>query len=172
MPCLLLYIWFWSDWPKWWDCLCLAGVSSEEGPAEKGCWRIGLKVAWDIHTPGLTLPLQSGDSYYLRGTRACTPLLLHDISSLCEIYTWCSSVFGLLCPYWPIEAGCSLDSLFLSLFSLFFSLSFLSLSISRSLIIVLVWTQPDQTPCSVPHVARTLACLCICNPKVPCNCMH
>nr|XP_046204980.1 alpha-ketoglutarate-dependent dioxygenase FTO-like isoform X2 [Oncorhynchus gorbuscha] len=42
------------------------GVSSEEGPAEKGCWRIGLKVAWDIHTPGLTLPLQSGDSYYLR----------------------------------------------------------------------------------------------------------
>ncbi|CAB1339202.1 unnamed protein product [Coregonus sp. 'balchen'] len=42
------------------------GVSSEEGPAEKGCWRIGLKVAWDIHTPGLTLPLQSGDCYYMR----------------------------------------------------------------------------------------------------------
>ncbi|XP_046898284.1 alpha-ketoglutarate-dependent dioxygenase FTO [Hypomesus transpacificus] len=42
------------------------GVSPEEGSGEKGCWRIGLKVAWDIHTPGLTLPLQSGDCYYLR----------------------------------------------------------------------------------------------------------
>ncbi|KAJ7994889.1 hypothetical protein DPEC_G00254140 [Dallia pectoralis] len=42
------------------------GVSSEEGPVEKRCWRIGLKVAWDIHTPGLTLPLQSGDCYYMR----------------------------------------------------------------------------------------------------------
>ncbi|KAL1007453.1 hypothetical protein UPYG_G00086970 [Umbra pygmaea] len=42
------------------------GVSSEEGSEEKNCWRIGLKVAWDIHTPGLTLPLQSGDCYYMR----------------------------------------------------------------------------------------------------------
>ncbi|XP_010890967.4 alpha-ketoglutarate-dependent dioxygenase FTO isoform X2 [Esox lucius] len=42
------------------------GVSSEETPGEKRCWRIGLKVAWDIHTPGLTLPLQSGDCYYMR----------------------------------------------------------------------------------------------------------
>ncbi|KAJ8281007.1 hypothetical protein GJAV_G00062260, partial [Gymnothorax javanicus] len=29
-------------------------------------WRVGLKVAWDIHTPGLALPLQSGDCYYMR----------------------------------------------------------------------------------------------------------
>ncbi|KAJ3593892.1 hypothetical protein NHX12_006225 [Muraenolepis orangiensis] len=29
-------------------------------------WRIGLKVAWDIYTPGLTLPLQSGDCYYMK----------------------------------------------------------------------------------------------------------
>uniref|UniRef100_A0A8C1KL23 Alpha-ketoglutarate-dependent dioxygenase FTO n=1 Tax=Cyprinus carpio TaxID=7962 RepID=A0A8C1KL23_CYPCA len=29
------------------------------------CWRVGLKVAWDIHTPGLALPLQSGDCYYM-----------------------------------------------------------------------------------------------------------
>ncbi|XP_062326944.1 alpha-ketoglutarate-dependent dioxygenase FTO [Osmerus eperlanus] len=42
------------------------GVSPEESSGEKGCWRIGLKVAWDIHTPGLTLPLQSGDCYYMR----------------------------------------------------------------------------------------------------------
>uniref|UniRef100_A0A096MDC9 Alpha-ketoglutarate-dependent dioxygenase FTO n=1 Tax=Poecilia formosa TaxID=48698 RepID=A0A096MDC9_POEFO len=33
---------------------------------EKACWRIGLKVAWDIHTPGLMLPLESGDCYYMR----------------------------------------------------------------------------------------------------------
>ncbi|XP_061621559.1 alpha-ketoglutarate-dependent dioxygenase FTO isoform X2 [Phyllopteryx taeniolatus] len=39
---------------------------SSEGGGEKASWRIGLKVAWDIHTPGLTLPLQSGDCYYMR----------------------------------------------------------------------------------------------------------
>ncbi|XP_057687447.1 alpha-ketoglutarate-dependent dioxygenase FTO [Corythoichthys intestinalis] len=39
---------------------------SSEGSGEKESWRIGLKVAWDIHTPGLTLPLQSGDCYYMR----------------------------------------------------------------------------------------------------------
>ncbi|XP_068461411.1 alpha-ketoglutarate-dependent dioxygenase FTO [Clinocottus analis] len=43
------------------------GESSEGGSSEKGgCWRIGLKVAWDIHTPGLTLPLEPGDCYYMR----------------------------------------------------------------------------------------------------------
>ncbi|KAK5873645.1 hypothetical protein PBY51_018670 [Eleginops maclovinus] len=42
------------------------GESSEGGSGEKPCWRIGLKVAWDIHTPGLTLPLESGDCYYMR----------------------------------------------------------------------------------------------------------
>ncbi|XP_020505215.2 alpha-ketoglutarate-dependent dioxygenase FTO [Labrus bergylta] len=42
------------------------GESSEGGSGEKTCWRIGLKVAWDIHTPGLTLPLESGDCYYMR----------------------------------------------------------------------------------------------------------
>ncbi|KAI5626184.1 alpha-ketoglutarate-dependent dioxygenase FTO isoform X2 [Silurus asotus] len=36
-----------------------------EGKKEKVCWRVGLKVAWDIHTPGLALPLQSGDCYYM-----------------------------------------------------------------------------------------------------------
>ncbi|KAM3877498.1 alpha-ketoglutarate-dependent dioxygenase FTO [Diretmus argenteus] len=41
------------------------GGSNEGGSAEKAYWRIGLKVAWDIHTPGLTLPLQSGDCYYM-----------------------------------------------------------------------------------------------------------
>ncbi|XP_077375847.1 alpha-ketoglutarate-dependent dioxygenase FTO isoform X1 [Festucalex cinctus] len=39
---------------------------SSEGSSEKASWRIGLKVAWDIHTPGLMLPLQSGDCYYMR----------------------------------------------------------------------------------------------------------
>uniref|UniRef100_A0A3Q2XJN0 Alpha-ketoglutarate-dependent dioxygenase FTO n=1 Tax=Hippocampus comes TaxID=109280 RepID=A0A3Q2XJN0_HIPCM len=41
-------------------------VQSGEGSSEKASWRIGLKVAWDIHTPGLMLPLQSGDCYYMR----------------------------------------------------------------------------------------------------------
>ncbi|KAK3528198.1 hypothetical protein QTP86_023981, partial [Hemibagrus guttatus] len=41
------------------------GTSKEEGAKEKACWRVGLKVAWDIHTPGLALPLQSGDCYYM-----------------------------------------------------------------------------------------------------------
>ncbi|AWP01901.1 putative alpha-ketoglutarate-dependent dioxygenase FTO, partial [Scophthalmus maximus] len=42
------------------------GESSEGGSGERACWRIGLKVAWDIHTPGLMLPLESGDCYYMR----------------------------------------------------------------------------------------------------------
>ncbi|XP_068614486.1 alpha-ketoglutarate-dependent dioxygenase FTO-like [Brachionichthys hirsutus] len=42
------------------------GESSEGSSSEKACWRIGLKVAWDIHTPGLMLPLESGDCYYMR----------------------------------------------------------------------------------------------------------
>ncbi|XP_028258244.1 alpha-ketoglutarate-dependent dioxygenase FTO isoform X2 [Parambassis ranga] len=42
------------------------GETSEGGSGEKACWRIGLKVAWDIHTPGLMLPLESGDCYYMR----------------------------------------------------------------------------------------------------------
>uniref|UniRef100_A0A3Q0QZN6 Alpha-ketoglutarate-dependent dioxygenase FTO n=1 Tax=Amphilophus citrinellus TaxID=61819 RepID=A0A3Q0QZN6_AMPCI len=42
------------------------GESSEGGSGDKACWRIGLKVAWDIHTPGLMLPLESGDCYYMR----------------------------------------------------------------------------------------------------------
>ncbi|XP_049327373.1 alpha-ketoglutarate-dependent dioxygenase FTO [Astyanax mexicanus] len=41
------------------------GTSKEEAEKEKTCWRVGLKVAWDIHTPGLALPLQSGDCYYM-----------------------------------------------------------------------------------------------------------
>lgn len=48
----------------------LTGESSEGGSGEKSYWRIGLKVAWDIHTPGLMLPLESGDCYYMRGTEA------------------------------------------------------------------------------------------------------
>ncbi|XP_048119627.1 alpha-ketoglutarate-dependent dioxygenase FTO [Alosa alosa] len=35
------------------------------GGKKQACWRVGLKVAWDIHTPGLALPLQSGDCYYM-----------------------------------------------------------------------------------------------------------
>ncbi|XP_051992288.1 alpha-ketoglutarate-dependent dioxygenase FTO-like [Xyrauchen texanus] len=41
------------------------GSKKEEVEKEKACWRVGLKVAWDIHTPGLALPLQSGDCYYM-----------------------------------------------------------------------------------------------------------
>ncbi|XP_058486062.1 alpha-ketoglutarate-dependent dioxygenase FTO isoform X1 [Solea solea] len=42
------------------------GGSGEGGSGQKTCWRVGLKVAWDIHTPGLVLPLESGDCYYMR----------------------------------------------------------------------------------------------------------
>lgn len=46
------------------------GSEKEEVQKEKACWRVGLKVAWDIHTPGLALPLQSGDCYYMTGTQS------------------------------------------------------------------------------------------------------
>uniref|UniRef100_A0A3B3QW59 Alpha-ketoglutarate-dependent dioxygenase FTO n=1 Tax=Paramormyrops kingsleyae TaxID=1676925 RepID=A0A3B3QW59_9TELE len=39
------------------------GSSEDAGRAP---WRLGLKVAWDINTPGLAVPLQTGDCYYLR----------------------------------------------------------------------------------------------------------
>ncbi|XP_056268648.1 alpha-ketoglutarate-dependent dioxygenase FTO [Pseudoliparis swirei] len=47
---------------------CHNGESGEGRSGEGGAtsWRIGLKVAWDIHTPGLTLPLEPGDCYYMR----------------------------------------------------------------------------------------------------------
>uniref|UniRef100_A0A8C6T2B1 Alpha-ketoglutarate-dependent dioxygenase FTO n=1 Tax=Neogobius melanostomus TaxID=47308 RepID=A0A8C6T2B1_9GOBI len=41
-------------------------ASSDPSISERSYWRIGLKVAWDIHTPGLMLPLESGDCYYMR----------------------------------------------------------------------------------------------------------
>ncbi|KAL2088387.1 hypothetical protein ACEWY4_015286 [Coilia grayii] len=37
----------------------------DSGEDKQVSWRVGLKVAWDIHTPGLALPLQSGDCYYM-----------------------------------------------------------------------------------------------------------
>ncbi|XP_064191890.1 alpha-ketoglutarate-dependent dioxygenase FTO [Anguilla rostrata] len=42
------------------------GGGSGDGEVDGASWRVGLKVAWDIHTPGLALPLQSGDCYYMR----------------------------------------------------------------------------------------------------------
>ncbi|KAM8877378.1 alpha-ketoglutarate-dependent dioxygenase FTO [Synchiropus picturatus] len=48
------------------SCCDAADEKAEGGSGEKTCWRIGLKVAWDIHTPGLMLPLESGDCYYMR----------------------------------------------------------------------------------------------------------
>ncbi|KAG2470013.1 FTO dioxygenase, partial [Polypterus senegalus] len=41
--------------------------SSDPGTTsdKKACWRAGLKVAWDIDTPGLVLPLQPGDCYFM-----------------------------------------------------------------------------------------------------------
>ncbi|XP_066569508.1 alpha-ketoglutarate-dependent dioxygenase FTO isoform X1 [Amia ocellicauda] len=45
------------------------GGSADAGSAESvedgGGWAVGLKVAWDIHTPGLMVPLGSGDCYYM-----------------------------------------------------------------------------------------------------------
>ncbi|MBN3299333.1 FTO dioxygenase, partial [Amia calva] len=43
--------------------LCNAG--SVESVEDGGGWAVGLKVAWDIHTPGLMVPLGSGDCYYM-----------------------------------------------------------------------------------------------------------
>ncbi|XP_028665146.1 alpha-ketoglutarate-dependent dioxygenase FTO [Erpetoichthys calabaricus] len=42
-------------------------TSSDPGTIsdKKACWRAGLKVAWDIDTPGLVLPLQPGDCYFM-----------------------------------------------------------------------------------------------------------
>lgn len=30
-------------------------------------WHVGLKVAWDIETPGLAIPLHQGDFYLMLG---------------------------------------------------------------------------------------------------------
>uniref|UniRef100_A0A4W3KBV6 Alpha-ketoglutarate-dependent dioxygenase FTO n=2 Tax=Callorhinchus milii TaxID=7868 RepID=A0A4W3KBV6_CALMI len=32
---------------------------------DPACWHIGLKIAWDIETPGLALPLHPGDCYFM-----------------------------------------------------------------------------------------------------------
>ncbi|KAG7252622.1 hypothetical protein CRUP_021458, partial [Coryphaenoides rupestris] len=48
------------------SCHSDVGEGGEGASKDVSCWRIGLKVAWDIYTPGLTLPLQSGDCYYMR----------------------------------------------------------------------------------------------------------
>lgn len=55
------------------------GSRKEEVEKVKTCWRVGLKVAWDIHTPGLALPLQSGDCYYMTGTHACYSIRFYFI---------------------------------------------------------------------------------------------
>ncbi|XP_071973759.1 alpha-ketoglutarate-dependent dioxygenase FTO isoform X2 [Engystomops pustulosus] len=36
-----------------------------ETSQEAKVWHVGLKVAWDIETPGLALPLNAGDSYFM-----------------------------------------------------------------------------------------------------------
>lgn len=48
------------------SCHSDVGEGGEGASKDVSCWRIGLKVAWDIYTPGLALPLQSGDCYYMR----------------------------------------------------------------------------------------------------------
>uniref|UniRef100_A0A8C5CLS9 Alpha-ketoglutarate-dependent dioxygenase FTO n=1 Tax=Gadus morhua TaxID=8049 RepID=A0A8C5CLS9_GADMO len=45
---------------------CHSDAGEDLRGLEVSRWRIGLKVAWDIYTPGLALPLQSGDCYYMR----------------------------------------------------------------------------------------------------------
>ncbi|XP_072279048.1 alpha-ketoglutarate-dependent dioxygenase FTO isoform X2 [Pyxicephalus adspersus] len=48
--------------------------SYQDCPAElfkdeqvKSKWHVGLKIAWDIETPGLALPLNPGDTYFMLG---------------------------------------------------------------------------------------------------------
>lgn len=34
---------------------------------DSAVWHVGLKVAWDIETPGLAMPLHQGDCYLMLG---------------------------------------------------------------------------------------------------------
>ncbi|XP_066440007.1 alpha-ketoglutarate-dependent dioxygenase FTO isoform X2 [Eleutherodactylus coqui] len=42
-----------------------ATETCEEEAMDISKWHVGLKVAWDIETPGLALPLNPGDSYFM-----------------------------------------------------------------------------------------------------------
>ncbi|XP_068116613.1 alpha-ketoglutarate-dependent dioxygenase FTO isoform X2 [Hyperolius riggenbachi] len=39
--------------------------TTEIGEDEMSKWHVGLKIAWDIETPGLAVPLNPGDTYFL-----------------------------------------------------------------------------------------------------------
>ncbi|KAG8144129.1 hypothetical protein E2320_001242, partial [Naja naja] len=43
------------------------GVLEEKSAAgrDPDVWHVGLKVAWDIETPGLAIPLHQGDCYFM-----------------------------------------------------------------------------------------------------------
>ncbi|ETE58676.1 hypothetical protein L345_15602, partial [Ophiophagus hannah] len=43
------------------------GVLEEKTSAgrDPDVWHVGLKVAWDIETPGLAIPLHQGDCYFM-----------------------------------------------------------------------------------------------------------
>lgn len=45
------------------------GVLEEKSAAgrDPDVWHVGLKVAWDIETPGLAIPLHQGDCYFMLG---------------------------------------------------------------------------------------------------------
>lgn len=49
------------------------GSAMEESNEQKlkgrdpAVWHVGLKVAWDIETPGLAIPLHQGDFYLMLG---------------------------------------------------------------------------------------------------------
>lgn len=46
-------------------------MEESDEPKPKGrdpaVWHVGLKVAWDIETPGLAIPLHQGDFYLMLG---------------------------------------------------------------------------------------------------------
>lgn len=53
--------------------------NSQEASKHSDPWKIGLKVAWDIETPGLVLDLQNGDSYFMLGE--CNTINQHCVLS-------------------------------------------------------------------------------------------
>ncbi|XP_069037356.1 alpha-ketoglutarate-dependent dioxygenase FTO isoform X2 [Lepisosteus oculatus] len=69
-----------------------------DGELDGAAWRVGLKVAWDIDTPGLVLPLQSGDCYYmlgiavhLQGDLDCGAVLFHPAMPVQKNCSMCAA---------------------------------------------------------------------------------
>ncbi|XP_054856419.1 alpha-ketoglutarate-dependent dioxygenase FTO isoform X2 [Eublepharis macularius] len=47
------------------DCTTNAAEKETSNGRDPSVWHVGLKVAWDIETPGLAIPLHQGDCYFM-----------------------------------------------------------------------------------------------------------